>query len=318
MFASFTRKRDTTTNPIGDPTGSGTLPDDIEGPPAAKPREDASEPSEVRIDALEVRLKKLASTVATQADMLAACITTQSTLLDENKKLKAELAAERAARTELQQQVQGMQTGVAKFAGLQEACEKLDQQVKQVDAKVKRPSYAAALTDGVTTELRAQQVKAKEDIEQLQSQAEQQDRMSRAAHVMVFGLQETDGQSPAEQVSECLRSVGAPGRERIVRAVRIGQQRNAQQPRPVKVVMATETDAVNVLRRTRELRQRRQVRVDRDLTPAQTAKRKSQLGAAQKLRDLGYFTVFNADKLLFFKRGSNRREVFTGQFPNPV
>lgn len=310
MWSSFTRKRDASTNPIADPTDSGKLPDGVPGPPAAKPREDSDEPSGVRLDALEARLEKLAHTVDAQALQLQAYITTET-------QLRAAVAAERAARIALEDKLQAFETGAAKVAGLQEACQKLDQQVKQVAAKVGHPNYAAAVSGGATSELLAEQAKAKQDIEQLRNQAEQQDRMSRSAHVMVFGLQETDSQSPAEQVSECLRSVGAPGRERIVRAVRVGQQRNGQ-PRPVKVVMATETDAVSVLRRTRELRQRRQVRVDRDLTPVQTEKRKSQLGAAQQLRELGYFTIFNADKLLYFRKGSGRREVFDGSMPGPA
>ncbi|KAK9808577.1 hypothetical protein WJX73_010877 [Symbiochloris irregularis] len=300
MWSSFTRKRDASTNPIGSPSGSGTLPDDVEGPPAARPREDGPEPSEVRIDALEARLAKLTETVKTQGIQLAAYITSEGAVREDNARLKAELVVERA-----------------KVASLQEASERLDHQVKQLDAKVTHPTYASVVSQGAASELRAAQAKNKEDIEQLRSQAEQQDRQSRAANIMVFGLQESDSQSPAEQVSECLRSVGAPGRERIVRAVRLGQQQGGQ-PRPVKVIMATQADAVNVLRRTRELRQRRQVRVDKDLTPTQARKRSSQLKAAKDLRDLGYFTVFNAEKLLYFKKGSDRREVFDGRFPSPV
>ena len=52
--------------------------------------------------------------------------------------------------------------------------------------------------------------------------------------------------------------------------------------------IALPLDAVGLLKLTRELRQRQQVRVDRDLTPAQSQRRKAQLRDAQTLRELGY------------------------------
>lgn len=308
MFGNLLGKRPPADSPIPDPSASGTLPDDVEGPPAAKPREQAPVSLEARFDELEGIVAKQGQYIKTLQGMVGGL----NAIME---KQDGQLRDTELALSTVKAEMAELKLALGKTDGV---CTTLGHQVKEVKDEVTKPSYAAAAaargSNAAASELRAAQDKNKEDIEQLRQQAEQQDRLSRAANVMLFGLEETDRMSPAEQVSECLRSVGAPARDSIVRAVRVGQQRGSQ-PRPVKVIMATQADAVGVLRRTRELRQRRQVRADRDLTPAQTEKRKAQLDAAKDIRELGYITVFNAEKLLFFKKGSGRRTVYTGSLP---
>lgn len=293
MFGNLLGKRDA--GPIAEPSASGKLPDDVEGPPRKEPREQPPSSLEARLGVLEAAVGRQGEHIKTLERRVGA----QNRLLE-------------LAETQRKADAQALGKAQAKIAELETALAKTATQANELDAKVTHPSYAAAAgANSAASELRAEQAKTKGDIELLKQQAEQQDRLARAGNVMLFGLEESDRMPPAEQVSELLRSVGAPSRDRIVRAVRVGSQRS-DQPRPVKVVMVTETDAVGVLRRTRDLRQRRQVRVDRDLTPAQTERRREQLQPAADIRARGYVTVFNADKLFFFKKGSSNRTLYTG------
>ena len=131
---------------------------------------------------------------------------------------------------------------------------------------------------------------------------------------MVFGLAEAAEQTPLQQVTACLQAVDAPEQTKVVRAVRLGQPR-ANGPRPVKLVLQSAADAASLLRRSRQLRERQRIRLDKDLTLQQTELRKSKLGAASQLRDLGYVTFFNGEQLIYVTRGSGQRSVFKGTFP---
>lgn len=306
MFGGLLGKRSASTGPIGSPTETGGLPDGVPGPAAAKPREAEPVPVELLFERLNREVERLSVRVKCAESQTESQMVVIS-------QLQSGLEAETAARKASEAREAALSE---KFKLLEEGNGQLAGRVADLESKVAaRPSSYAAAVGEAASELRAEQDRVKSRTKQLEQQVEQQDRLSRAANVMVFGLEEADGRSPAEQVAACFSSVGAADRNRIVRAVRVGQQRGSD-PRPVKVVMAAQADAVAVLRQTRQLRQRKQIRVDRDLTPYQAEQRKSKLGAAQALRDRGYITFFNADQLIFVNKDSGRRQVFDGRMPD--
>ena len=294
-------KRPAASNPIGSPTASGTLPDDVEGPPAAKLRE---EEVPDRTD----DIKRLTDAVSLLTERLSGH---EQTVTDMQRKLTAvqgELAAERTARQEVEKELSASTASLARFG---ERMLKMQADVNRVG---KSPAYADVVGRDATAELRRQQQLVTDSVGQLKQQVEQQDRQARAANVMIFGLAESAELAPLQQVTACLQAVDAPEQARVVRAVRLGQQRG-NGPRPVKVEMQSAADAAGLLRLTKQLRERQRVRLDRDLTLQQAELRKSRLGAASRLRDLGYVTYFNAEQLIYVQRGTGRRSVFNGTYP---
>ena len=234
-------------------------------------------------------------------------------------KLAQQVGEEQAAKKELRMELD------AANKALSHSDTRYVQLEKRVLAaeKGKQPvSYSQALGSDAGAALRKQQEEITGNMDQLQQQIERQERHSRSQNVMLFNLQESD-QSPLQQVAACLRAAGVSETNKIVQAVRLGRDRRSlagegpSRPRPLKLVMQSPADAIGLLRHTRTLRQRQQVNLDRDLTPAQAQLRRSLQGAAKQLRDRGYATAWRGENLVYINRATNARENYKGTVPPP-
>ena len=298
-------KRSASSNPLGVPTASGTLPgaDGVPGPPASKVAVDSG---------LEDRLESLSQVVAELSARVVSC----DEMRGEIAKLKLQLDEERQARKEVQQELVSTKAAHGRSV---ECFVKLEKKVALLEKgkSPSPPSYAAAVGRDETESLRKSQSQTAVEVNRLQQVVERQDRQSRASNVMLFGLDDDGQRSTAQQVSDCLQAASIPERDRVVRAVRLQGNRSVStsRPAPVKVVLQSPADASALLRYTRTLRQRCKVGADRDLTPQQTSSRREQQGVVQDLRGLGYVTFWKGDQLFYVHKSTGRREMYTGQLP---
>ena len=295
-------KRSASSHPVGTPTASGALPgaEDVSGPPATKL---AVSPSvEERLDDLTRTVADLSSRVALVDDLHSQIAQLKLQLVEEReakKDLKKELAAAEASMKRSDELYKRLESRVA-------VCEK------------RAPSsFAAAVGRNETESLRKEQQVITDNVTKLQQGMEQQQRQARLPNVMLFGLDDDGQRSAVQQVTACFQAAGIPEKDKVVRAVRVGNHRatGTSAPAPVKVVMQSASDASNLLRHTRALRQRFKVNMDRDITPQQAEIRRCKQGAARQLRDLGYVTFWKGDQLVYVHRTTGGRAVYTGRLP---